>query len=200
MCTPEEIAYLATLDPSELVDNSPFDSERFQLGQEIVGALQKRVPHLRVLLTGALALRISGQNDIDVCVLCGSDRFDVYLPILRDMLGQEASKGATSVRWEPKQWGPKVTVYLTDPNVPAMDRQLSVQTILICKPELLSEYDRLKAEAAPLGLREYQRTKYEFYNDILRERDLSQYADAKPRRKVLVYACLLYTSDAADDM
>jgi len=116
---------------------------------------------------GASALKISGQNDIDLYILSPVADFDQHLPLLVKQFGDPISSQPASVRWVRTEDGFDVEIYLTDPQTESVQRQMKVFELLRDHSDLCKEYELLKLAAANLSLREYQRCKYEFYNRIL---------------------------------
>ena len=137
------------------------------MGEAIVKKIKSRFPNLEVLFMGSAALGISGQRDIDIYALADPDDFGKYLPTFEKMFGELDKQGKyiekTFVEWKFNKDGYEIEVYLTEPP----DRQIKVYEILRSNNKLLKEYEDLKLSFDGKSYKDYQRTKYEFYNRIL---------------------------------
>jgi GrpB-like predicted nucleotidyltransferase (UPF0157 family) len=169
MLDEKEEKYLQTIPESELVAIGPWDPETEIIAKRLMDDIKSAVPALEVMHTGAAALKISGQNDIDFSILSKPEDFDKYLPALVKVLGEPKKKGVENVRWEINIEGYPVDVHMTDKSSQGFKRHKRVFELLRDDPRLLKEYERLKEQSAGLSMREYQRRKYEFYNKILAE-------------------------------
>jgi GrpB-like predicted nucleotidyltransferase (UPF0157 family) len=167
MLTQEEENYISKIDPSKKVKIYPFDIKGKQLGESIVSKIRKVLSDVDVMFMGSTALGIDGQKDIDIYILSSSTEFNKYLPALENLFG---SRGQQSdylekkfVEWEFTEDGYEIEIYLTEPP----QRQIDVFNILRNNSKLLGEYERLKRAFNGKKYRDYQKAKYEFFNEIL---------------------------------
>lgn len=167
MLTPEEEEYLTKLSDTELVDVQPYDPKVGEIAGELIRKVSEKSPDLEVVFIGASALKISGQNDIDIYCLASPKNFEKYLPAIKNLFGEPSSTSQDSIAWKMERDGLDVELYLTNPESPSMARQLKVFQLLKDNPQLLAEYQQLKLQANGHSVRDYQRQKYEFYNKIL---------------------------------
>ncbi len=167
MLNESQSKYLQTLSDTEIVGSNPYDRQAAKIATGLMKELEVAVPELEVFWSGALALGISGKNDIDLSVVGKLEEYDKYLPSLIKVLGKPQKRGAKNIRWEVSREGHSVDVHLTDEGSEALAEHKKTHELLKNNPELLKEYAKLKEEASGLSAREYQRRKYEFYNKIL---------------------------------
>ncbi len=167
MLTEKQKNYLQTISESEAVVIKPWDPRIEMIAERLVNDIKSAIPDLEVLYTGAAALKISGQNDLDFSILSGPEDFDKYLPTLIELLGEPKKRGSENVRWEFVTEGFPVDVHLTDKDSQGFKEHRKVFELLRDNPQLLEEYRLLKERADGLSMKEYQRRKYEFYNKIL---------------------------------
>ncbi len=165
MITKGEEDFLKNIPISKKTSVNPFDPKSKLIAEQIISKLNNVFPELKVLHMGASALGISGQNDIDIYILCEEKDFDKYFSGLEKIFGKRDDKNV--IQWSFKKDGFDIELYLTDPNSPSMQRQIKVFEILKPNKELLKEYEKLKESMNGKSFREYQRKKYEFYNKIL---------------------------------
>ncbi len=165
MITREEENFLKTIPTFQKVFVRPFDSKTKEVAEKIISKVKDIFSEIRILHMGASALGISGQNDIDIYILCSESDFDKYIPGLEKVFGKRDKKSV--IQWGFKKNRFDVELYLTDPNTPSMQRQIKVFKILKSNKELLKEYEKIKESMNGKSFREYQRKKYEFYNRIL---------------------------------
>ncbi len=159
--------YLEMLSDTKVIYTKPYSPEAARVAQGLLKELQTAVPDLEVFWSGALALGISGKNDIDFSVVSRAEDYDKYLPALIGVLGEPQKRGRENVRWEIAREGHSVDVHLADERSPALAEHKRTHELLKNNPELLRKYEEIKQNASGLCEREYQRKKYEFYNDML---------------------------------
>ena len=166
MLTKDEKDYLEKIPADEKVVVRPYDSLTTEIAGEFIAMIKSVDPKLEVAHLGASALEISGQGDIDLSVLCPISEFHANKEKLSKVLGHNVA-GVDTIEWQFKRNEHEVSIYLADPTESSTARQLKVHEILKNHPNLLKQYEQLKGKAASLSYREYQRKKYEFYNEIL---------------------------------
>lgn len=169
MLTEEQEKYLQTIPEDAKVKIQPWNPDTAKIAEELTQTIKQQIPDGEILFMGASALKIAGQNDIDLYALCYSKDFDKYLPHLKRIFGEPTKRGPQSIKWAMKKGGLDVEFYLTDPSAPSMQEQIKVFELLKSDSELLEEYKQIKESADGIPLREYQRRKYEFYNKILQQ-------------------------------
>jgi len=166
MLTPNQEKYLLTIPEDKVTKIFPFNPKSWQIAEKVIEHIHQVFPNLEVLFIGAAALGVSGQNDLDINILCPIEDFDKYCPGLTKIFGKPAVKG-TSIKWSFTRGEYEIELYLTDPENPSFQEQVKVFNLLSDNPELLKEYEELKKACDGIAFREYQKRKYEFYNRIL---------------------------------
>lgn len=167
MLTESEERYLQTIPESSMVQVKPWDPKAAQIARELIEKIRASAPELEVFWSGALALEISGQNDIDLSILGDPKDFNKYLPKLIEILGEPQKKNEESIMWRTTIEEFKLDTYLGDKNSETIKFHKKIFGLLRDNPNLLEEYRSLKEAANGMSLREYQRRKYEFYHKIL---------------------------------
>lgn len=167
MITLEEEKYLKTLSKTKKVRIFKYDKKSKDIADEIIGKINKSIPELEVKFIGSPALRISGQRDIDLYVLCPQKEFPKYLQKMMRLFDIPEIMSKESIKWSFNKSGFDVELYLTDPTTPQMQRQLKVFEILKNNSELLKEYEKLKESFNGKLYCAYQKAKYKFYNRVL---------------------------------
>ena len=171
MLTKNQRKYLETISESEIAVIKPWDHKTTEIANELMEKIKSATPDLDVLYTGASALGIPGQNDIDFNILSPTQDFNKYLLDLIKVLGQPQKVGEKNVRWEIVKDGYNIDVYLADADSRETREQKLVFMLLKDNPKLLEEYKDIKEASNGLPLREYMRRKYEFYNRIILPKD-----------------------------
>lgn len=165
MLRENEQKYLANLSEQEankVVELHDYNPEIANIAKEVMHQIKQKLPGADMRFLGASALGISGQNDIDIYVLASEDKQKEYFTKLESLFGPHEKR-----KWSWQQQGYEVSVYLADPDDPEQKRQIEVFEILHNSPKLLKEYEQLKLAVNGKTYKEYQTTKYEFYNKIL---------------------------------
>ncbi len=167
MLTPDQKKYLQKIPPNKILHIKPFNNNTKTTAEQIIAAINNKLPELSVRFMGAAALRIAGQNDIDIHILSQPNDFHLYLPTLEKMFGKPCKQNPILIKWEFVQNEFEIELYLTDKNSDGFQMQEKTFELLQSDPKLRTEYENLKNESDGLPLAEYMRRKYEFFNKIL---------------------------------
>lgn len=167
MLTPDEIDYLKKIPEDKIVKIYPYDPKTSEIAQEIIKTIKQTYPNLVVEHMGASALKISGQNDLDIFAFSDPKDFGKYLPGLTKLFREPLHKHETFCEWKFKKDGFDVEFYLTARDSKTMQRQIETFENLKNNPDLLKEYEQLKLSMNGKSFKEYQEKKYEFYHKIL---------------------------------
>ena len=88
MLTIDEKKYLKTILKSKKVGICSYNPKAKQIAEKYIAKINLIAPELKVLWIGASALKISGQKDIDINILCLPIKFATYLPKLRKIFSE----------------------------------------------------------------------------------------------------------------
>ena len=141
----------------------PYDPRTDIVAEKIIRQIKQLIPEADIKYIGGSALKISGQNDVDLYIICPSEVKEDYFSRLFVKFGDQKRN-----KW---QWHDdydiKTTVYLSDPNDRKFTEQLDFFDVCKIKPEVAKEYEAVKESVSGKSYREYQIAKYEFYNRVL---------------------------------
>ena len=163
MLTPGEIDYLRKIPTNKVVKIYSYDPKVAVAAEGIINSIHKIYPNLVVKHMGASALKISGQNDLDIYTFSDPKDFDKFLPGLIKLFGKPLHKHDTFIEWEFKKNGFDIQFYLTLPP----KNHIAIFEKLKNNPDLLKVYEDLKESMNGKSFRQYQEEKYEFYHLIL---------------------------------
>lgn len=169
MLTKDETNYLDKIPKDKVVNIYPFDSQITKIVDKIISSVNKIYPDLEIKHMGASALKISGQNDIDIYAFSDPSNFDNYLSGLIKLFGKPLHIHETFIEWGFNKNGFDIEFYLTAKDSETMKKQINVFKTLSSNSKLLKEYKNLKQSMNGKSFREYQRKKYEFYHSILNQ-------------------------------
>ncbi|NMC60507.1 MAG: hypothetical protein GYA51_14150 [Candidatus Methanofastidiosa archaeon] len=167
MLTPDEIDYLKKIPKDKIVKIYPYDPKTSSIAKDVIKSVNRIYPNLIVKQMGASALKISGQNDLDIFAFSDPKDFEKYLPGLANLFGNPLHKHETFCEWKFKKDGFDIEFYLTARDSETMQRQIKTFENLKNKSALLKEYEQLKQSMNGKSFKEYQEKKYEFYHKIL---------------------------------
>jgi GrpB-like predicted nucleotidyltransferase (UPF0157 family) len=169
MLTPDEIDYLNKIPKDKKVKIYPFNSKVAEIAEKIINSINRIYPDLEIKHMGASALKISGQNDLDIYMFSDPKDFDKYLPGIIEIFGEPLHKHETFCEWKFQKSGFDIELYLTEKDSQTMKRQIAVFETLKNNPELLKVYEQLKGSMNGKSFKEYQEKKYDFYHKILQD-------------------------------
>ena len=165
--------YLASLPDGKVIEVKPFDPRVKEAADKIIAQIKEALPDSFLHFGGAAALGIAGQNDIDISILYTPLEYDRYFSTIENLFGPPSRIGTSpknkSVKWEFKQDGFDVELYISLKDSPASQEQIKVFEILSKNKELLDAYEQTKLPYGPIDFKEYMRKKYEFFNKILED-------------------------------
>lgn len=167
MLTSDEIDYLNKIPSDKVVKIYPYNPQVEKVVITIIDSIQQTYPSLEIIHMGASALKISGQNDLDIYAFSDPKDFNKYLPGIIEIFGEPLHKHETFCEWRFQQKGFDIELYLTAKNSKTMQKQIKVFETLKNDPALLKEYENLKSSMNGKSFKEYQEKKYEFYHKIL---------------------------------
>lgn len=167
MLTEGQIKYLAKVSDEQEMVVKPFNPRGLEIAEKIINKIKLENPDLEVVVLGSLALKIAGQEDVDISAFCIKSEQYKYLDNFKKLFGEPTRQSQNSVGWDFQEESFSVSVWLTDPTSKTTQEQIKVFKMLKSDPELLKEYEMIKEDAKDLSYKEYQVKKYEFYNRIL---------------------------------
>ncbi len=167
MLTSTQEKYLASIPETEIAKVNLWDPTAAEFAKDLIRQLRDALPNTEVFWSGALALGISGLNDIDLSILAKLEDFGTDIPKIVSILGEPKVKGVEKVLWRTIKNGYRVDAYLGSKDSEDIKLHKKIFQILSADPNLLKEYELLKADANGTPFREYQKRKFEFYNRIL---------------------------------
>lgn len=170
MLNDNQLKFINNIPIDKKVTFQPYNPDIKIIADDIINKIKKVLPKANIKFMGASALGISGQNDIDIYILEKPAMYNKYAPLLEKAFGNRVAN-ISLYEWTYIVNNHEVTIYLDDPAKESTLEQIKVFEILSNHHDLLKEYEDIKKEAAKLGMREYQRQKYEFYNNVLSNND-----------------------------
>jgi GrpB-like predicted nucleotidyltransferase (UPF0157 family) len=168
MLTAGQIKYLEKVPESKRVNVKPFNPKGLEIANQIIAEIKAVEPGLEVICVGSVALKIAGQEDLDINASCVKAEQEKHVPSFKKLYGEPSRIGQASISWDFVRGGFSVDVWLTDPTAETTKQQLKVFNLLKENPQLLKEYEQIKLSAKNMPYKQYQTKKYEFYNRILR--------------------------------
>lgn len=166
MLLPGQKDYLSKLPPERAmakVSIKPWDPKVIPVAENIIKKIKEKIPDADVRFMGASALRISGQNDIDIYVFCSDEEKDIYNEKLKELFGEKVKEE----KWKFFEDGFEISVYINNPENQKQKEQIEIFEIFKNNPQILKEYEELKLSMNGKTYREYQIAKYLFYNRVL---------------------------------
>ncbi len=167
MLTPEQEKWIESLS-DRIISITPYDPRANELFDKVKGKIQSVLGNeVKIEHCGATYLGISGQDEVDVSIVTSKDKFLEYIPRLEAAFGPVRSNYPDRARFEIKEEGKKIDLKIIDENHPNYINGKVFEEYLNSHPEDLERYRSLKEECDGFTVKEYQRKKVEFTNEIL---------------------------------
>jgi hypothetical protein len=165
MLTLNQKKYIETIPKEKIAVIQPFNPKVKEIAAEIIEKIKNELPTSEIFFLGASALGVAGQNDIDITVV--NDDVDVGEKTLQRLFGNFTKKNPGLIKWEFRDVGFEVELYLTRAITPSLQEQIDTSNLLRNNHGLLREYENMKFASNGITFREYMGRKYEFFNRIL---------------------------------
>lgn len=173
MLRENELKYLEKIPEDKIAIILPFNPAINNVVETLSDKILSQLPIAQVNWIGASALGIAGQNDIDLHIFYENENEKITtFDILRSLFGEPDSSGESFYGWTMNIDEFEVELYISSPEDEEMKRQIKIFEILKKNSDLRNRYENLKLGFNGKSFREYQRAKYEFYNDILNPSNL----------------------------
>ncbi len=124
MLTEGQKNYLSKLDPSRAnapVFVFPYNPKTEGVAEKTMCKIKEVIPNADIRYMGASALKISGQNDVDIYVITPEEIKEEYLSKLVPILREQVKK-----KWNWDEDGLEVSVYLSNPADSKFQEQLDI--------------------------------------------------------------------------
>lgn len=159
--------YLLELPVNKKVRIRKYDSSISKTAGKFIRKINKALPQITIYFIGSAGLGIAGVGDIDLIAPVLSQDFNLYLPMLVSILGQPSKKRKKFIEWECKMDNYPIEFTVADPNTLFFKEQMIVFNALKKDGNLLQEYKNIKKISNNLPIREYQKMKMKFFNNIV---------------------------------
>lgn len=167
MLTPEQEKWIETLS-DRIISIVPYDP----CADEIFNKVKERIVSVlgldvQVEHSGATIFGLPGQDEVDVAIVVDKEKFAEYIPKLETVFGPVQALYPDRARFEVKQDGKKIDLKIVDMNQQSYIEGKIFEKYLKDHPEDIERYKAIKEECNGLVVKEYQRRKTSFINEIL---------------------------------
>jgi len=166
MLTQEQEKWVSHLSDTKKVSVVTFDptcEEKFLI---IKNELQKLLGNSQAIEhRGASALKISGQDEIDVYVPVSPEEYGATVEIIKSKYGESNSNYSLKrTHFITEIEGKHVDIFVVNKNDSDWIDSELFYNYLLTHPDILGNYKKLKENASGKSLREYYKGKIEFIN------------------------------------
>ncbi len=167
--SPKDFIYSFTIPVNKKVIIEKYDPRISKQAGELIRKINSLLPELKVHFYGSSALKIYGQNDIDLFLESPTTNLQQFLPRLASMFGQPIKKKRQFTEWHLKKDRKKIDILLLSPVSPILLMQKKIYSLFKTDRSILKEYEALKIRSNGISSREYDRRQMEFFNRLLRQ-------------------------------
>lgn len=145
-----------------------FDERAREVATRLVEDLKIALPRAEVLHMGATKIGIAGENDIDIGVISLAD-FESAKQTITSFFGEpvQFDSVARFARWTGSRSSRAVDVFLSSEITPRIQEFIDTQRVLEARGDLRSAFERLKFSFDGKSMREYTKSKFEFFNSTV---------------------------------
>lgn len=165
MLTEGQKNYLAKLPPeraNRTIKINSYDPRTKEIAEAIINRVKEIIPEADIRFMGSSSLGISGQNDVDIYIICPAELREAYSSKLSYVPLEKLQN-----KWKGSKDEIEISVYLSNSEDPKFKEQLDIFKILKNNPQILKDYKDLKRSMNGKTYKDYQIAKYEFYNHVL---------------------------------
>ncbi len=169
MITPEQQKWIDHLSDTKTIVVVPFDPTCEEKYQKVKDDIQNLFgKDQSVVHSGASALKISGQDEIDIYVPVPLAFFDASIERMKLLYGEPHSLYPEKrAHFLTEIGGKHIDVFVINEDDDGWKDSVEFHKRLLSHPSDLERYRILKENSAGLSVREYYRRKTEFINEIL---------------------------------
>lgn len=169
MLTLKQKKWIDHLSESNKIVIKPYDSTAPEKFEKVKARIQKVLGEkIKVEHCGATALKISGQDEIDIYIPVSPKDFGKLLIPLEKFFGEPKSLYPLErARFVTIEGGKRVDIFLINKDDDDWKNGVRFETYLKTHSKALDEYRKLKENGNGLSVREYYRRKINFINKIL---------------------------------
>ena len=164
----EQQEALAEIPEDAIAHVHSFDERTREVAMRLVEDLKVAVPNSEVLHLGATKIGIAGENDIDIGVIVHED-FDVAKRTISSFFGEpiQSDQTAKFARWTGSRDEHPVDLFLCAEITPRIQEFIDTQSVLEARGDLRSAFERLKFSFDGKSMKEYTKSKFEFFNSTV---------------------------------
>jgi orotate phosphoribosyltransferase len=144
----------------------PYSPKVAVIARNVTKTIRRAIPNADVRFLGASALKLSGQNDIDIWILCPPKLKHKYIAKLKGLWGDPVKRGR---KWKWTEHGYEIAVNVVDPANRIRKEKLRLFEILQENAEVRHAYETLKTSYSGRTYKEYLIAKMEFLNELARK-------------------------------
>ena len=169
MLRPEQKKWIDHLRGDDQIKIVPWDPTCNQKYKKVKAKIQIKLgKQIKVIHSGASALGISGQDEIDIYMPVSPDRFNDFIEPLTSQFGAPRSHYILErARFVTEIEGKHIDIFLINEKCRGWIDSVKFMKYLENHTETLEQYRILKEEGNGLSTREYYRRKIEFINEVL---------------------------------
>ncbi len=165
--SPKDYIYTYSYPANKKINIQPYDPKVTKIGNNLVKKINKSNPNIKIHFLGSAALRIPGQRDIDLLAPCKPERFNKHLPAIISAIGKPKKVRKKFIEWHFTKNHCSVTFLLIDPSHYKFYESIQSYILLKKNKKLLIKYKALKISASKISVREYERSRMAFFNELV---------------------------------
>jgi hypothetical protein len=146
----------------------PFDSSLYKLGNSWKQNLEHELPGKEIIFYGSTKMKIPGERDIDLAVLCPTEQFGECLPVLTRLFGNPEIIKNNCLVWHQTQeeYKTNLDIVLVDPNSTLYLMFIRPSVIIGKDDELREQYLRLKNSHYRQNLQKFEFARNKMFNRV----------------------------------
>lgn len=171
MLTPEQEVWIAHLNDSDCISIYPYDPKSETIFEQVRADIFTHCSsNLTVEHHGSSALKISGQNEIDIYIPVLVSQFDNTVALLTGYFGAPKSLYPfLRARFSHSVADKKTDIFVVNKESKEWNNHITFIQYLKSHSDALERYRVLKEHSAGMSTRAYYREKVSFINEILRQ-------------------------------
>lgn len=176
MLTKEQEKWIQHLSDTSRVEIMSYNQKSENIFLKIKKEIKKFLGNIEIFHCGSTALKILGQEEIDLYIPVVEKEFNNYLAKLVNHFGKPSSAYLLKrVRFVRYLENIKIEIFLINRGTNDWKNIVFFESYLKRNKKSLEEYKKIKEESNGLFVREYYRKKIEFINKILKKRQKNNF-------------------------
>lgn len=166
---PRNYIYSLLFTPDDPVVLLPYNPKSEEIARKVTKEITTQLKEVTVEFVGSAALKLPGDKDIDLYIPTTLENIKKIEKVLTTLFGAPAKNRKTFSEWNFQRDDFNIELMLINRTDSAYIDQKIVYVMLNKDKKTREEYKQIKLSSQGISMREYQKRRMSFYNNLVEE-------------------------------